>query len=94
MKNDRFRLAVHIKPGASQNQIVNYDNGILRVRIAAPPVGGKANAKLIEFMSEILDTAKSNITIEKGFTGKDKILTITGVSEEQLSERLIIFCKL
>jgi len=81
-------LQVHIQPGASQNKIVSYDEGVLKVRIAAPPVEGKANRKLIEFLSDTLDTAKSNITIESGLTGKNKIVAVAGLSAERLQELL------
>lgn len=81
-------LRVHIQPGASQNEIVSYENGILRIRINAPPVEGKANARLVEFLSDILDTAKSNIVIEKGLKGKDKVLKISGITGEQLKGKI------
>ena len=83
-----LRLSVQIQPNASRNQIVSFDNDTLKIRIAAPPIEGKSNAKLVEYLSDILDVAKSNITIEKGLTGKRKILSISGITEEQLIERI------
>lgn len=82
------RLQVHIQPNASQNKIVSYDNCVLKVRIAAPPVEGKANRKLIEFLSDILDLAKSNISIENGLSGKRKIISVAGLTENQIVEHI------
>ena len=88
MKKDAARLEVHIQPNSSRNMITGYTGGVLRVKIAAPPVEGKANQKLIEFLSEVLDTAKSNIRIVSGQTGKHKILEIANLPSEEIKERL------
>jgi len=87
-KINPIRLDVHIQPNASQNKIVGYADGVLKVRIAAPPVEGKANRKLIEFLSEVLDTAKSNIVLESGLTGKRKVISVAGLYPEKLREHL------
>jgi len=87
-EKESVRLQVQIQPNASQNKIASFTGKILKVRIAAPPVEGKANQKLIEFLSDVLDTAKSNIVIESGHTGKHKLLSIKGMTLEKINERL------
>ena len=84
----RARISVHLQPNARRDEAVSYENGILRVKIAAPPVEGKANRRLVEFLSEILDIARSRIAIAKGLASKEKTVVIEGLSPDQVSEKL------
>jgi uncharacterized protein (TIGR00251 family) len=71
---------LRIQPGAPKNEIVGFANGVWKIKIAAPPVEGKANKELIDYLSEVLDVAKSSITIIKGEKGRDKTILIVGLS--------------
>ena len=82
-------LNVIVQPGASSNRVVGYEDSILRLRIAAPPVEGKANRKLIKFLSDLLNIPQSNINIKSGLTSKHKTVVISNLTSEQLSERLL-----
>lgn len=84
----RTPLRIHLQPNAKRDEAVSFENGILRVRIAAPPTEGKANKRLIEFISEVLDIAKSRVAIEKGLASRQKTVTIEGLTPAQISERL------
>lgn len=84
----RARISVHLQPNARRDEAVSYENGILRVKIAAPPVEGKANRRLVEFLSEILDIARSRIAIAKGLASKEKTVVIEGLSPDQVSKKL------
>jgi uncharacterized protein len=83
-----FHLEVQIQPNAKVNQIVSYAGGVLKVKIAAPPVEGKANKMLALYLSEVLDIPKSSIDIEHGLTGKKKLLAIENFTEDKLKTRL------
>jgi uncharacterized protein (TIGR00251 family) len=78
------KIVVRVQPNASQNQAQGFKDGVLYVRIAAPPVKGKANQELIKFLSDILGVSKSNLTIEKGMTGKRKVICISGLTQDQV----------
>jgi len=78
---------VRVQPNAGQNQVLGFKDGVLYVRIAAPPIKGKANQELITFLSDILGVSKSNLTIKKGITGKRKVIRITGLTQSQVMER-------
>ncbi|MBI2850368.1 MAG: YggU family protein [Chloroflexi bacterium] len=82
------RLVVKVKPNARQSQVVGFRKGVLEIRIAAPPVEGKANDALIKFLSECLGVSKSRLTIEKGLTGRMKTITIQGLSQSEVTGRL------
>ena len=58
------------------------------VRVTAPPVDGEANAAVIALLARLLDTAKSNVTVRRGATGRNKIVDIAGVDAKDAAERL------
>ncbi|MDO8577749.1 MAG: DUF167 domain-containing protein [Dehalococcoidales bacterium] len=82
------RIIVRVRPGARKNEVLGFLEDVLRVKIAAPPVEGKANRELIVFLSEVLGIRKSDITIEKGETAKRKVVGIIGVTQSQIMERV------
>lgn len=51
-KDELTYLHVRIQPGAAQNKVAGYEDGILKLRIAAPPVENKANRKTIEYLAD------------------------------------------
>ena len=78
------KLTVQIQPNAKRNEVTSFSDNILHLKIAAPPVEGKANRELIKFLSELLDISKSNIILEKGATSKKKVLLIQSVTPDQM----------
>jgi len=64
MKDKRARIAVQVQPNSRKNEIASFEDGVLKVKISAPPVKGKANRELIEFLSDILNISKGSIIIE------------------------------
>ncbi len=81
-------LEVFIHPGAKKNQITSFENNILNIRVAAPPVEGKANHQMVGFLSDVLKIAKSSITIKVGLSGKRKVLEITDITSDELKSKL------
>ena len=77
----RISLTVHIQPGARRNEIVGLQGEALKIKVAAPPVDNKANAALIDFLSETLGVPRSAIGIRHGMTGRRKRVEITGGPE-------------
>lgn len=71
-------LLVKVIPNARSNALDSFQDGILKVRIHAPPDKGKANETLIEFLAETFQIAKSRITIISGHTNRLKKLKIEG----------------
>lgn len=69
-------LKIEAKPNSKKNTIEIVDNFTLKVRIASPPVEGRANKVLIEYLSEILEISKSKIHLLKGQSSKFKWIKI------------------
>ena len=79
---------MQVHPNAAKNQVVSFSAGVLEVRVAAPPVKGKANKELIAFLGRLLGVSKINITILKGQTARHKIVAVKGLSQEEVMNRL------
>ncbi|MBI2779788.1 MAG: YggU family protein [Gammaproteobacteria bacterium] len=75
-EHDALLLAIRVQPRASKDEMVTGQGDHLKIRIAAPPVDGKANAYLIEFLSGVFTVPKSNITILSGEVGRAKRIRI------------------
>jgi uncharacterized protein (TIGR00251 family) len=58
LSENYINIQVQIQPGSSKDQIIGLHNDRLRVKIAAPPVDGRANESLIEFMAKVLGVLK------------------------------------
>ena len=69
-------LEVHVQPSAKKNEIVGVHGDALKIRVAAPPVEGKANAALIAFLAEAFGVAKGNVAILRGETGRRKTVRV------------------
>lgn len=74
-------LYLKIKPNQRFNA-VDLVEGQWTVRVKAPAIDGKANAALVEYLSEILRIPKSKIVLKKGATGKIKCLEIDAPDSE------------
>ena len=88
MADKKMTLMLQVQPNAKRNEVLGFAEGILRLKIAAPPVEGKANKELISFLSKTLGINKSSITIDRGHTSKVKIVTILGLDRDQIYERI------
>jgi len=83
------KLSIQVHPGAKKNEVVRFEAGVWHIKVAAPPVEGKANEALIKFLSKSLDIPKSKISLEKGTTSRHKIISVEGLSTEQIQSLLL-----
>ena len=80
------KLAVIVVPRSSKTEIVGVVGEYLKIRLAAPPVDGKANKELIKYLSKLLRIPKYNIRIITGASGKRKLLGFEGVEQKVIDK--------
>ena len=80
---------VRVQPGASNNQIIAIQEDALRIRISAPPVEGKANKALVQFLAKQLGLKRSQVKILSGHTTKIKTIQVVGEGTEKGLQNII-----
>jgi uncharacterized protein (TIGR00251 family) len=83
---DGTYLEVWAKPRASKSAIAEPREDALTIRLAAPPVDGKANEVLIKFLSKLLKVPKSDLQLVSGLSGRNKRVLVKGLAPEEVSE--------
>ena len=81
-------LPIRVLPGASRNQIEHSDSGTFKIKLTAPPVEGKANKLLQRFLAKKLGVSKTRVEIVSGWRGREKVIKIHGLSDEEVNRRL------
>lgn len=81
-------LALHIQPGAKKTELAGLHGEALKIRLAAPPVDGKANAALVAFLAKACGVSKSAVELVSGETSRSKRVRVRGV-ESAMLERLV-----
>lgn len=74
--NEGWLLNLHIQPGAKKSGVVGLHGDALKVRVASPPVNGKANEALVAFIAACLGLPKRSVQLVKGETSRTKTLLI------------------
>ncbi len=87
MAIEQSKIWVQVQPNARGNEVLGEKDGVWHLKIAAPPVRGRANQELTRFLSDVLQIARSRLEIEKGLTSRRKLIVITGLSPEQVKRR-------
>ena len=82
-------ISVLLQPRSSKTRTMGVYGDSLKIAVTAPPVEGKANQALIEFVSAALKLPKSSISIVSGESSRRKKLLVLGVSPEELPEEFI-----
>ncbi len=73
----KVTLAVKVIPKSSRTEVVGHlADGTLRIKVAAPPEKGKANAELCDFLAREFGVPKANVTIESGHVSPRKRLRV------------------
>ena len=83
------KISVRVYPSAATSGVVGFTEGVLRVRVSAPPVKGKANKELIALLSKILDISRNKICIIRGHVNRNKVISIDGLNQDEVMKRLI-----
>jgi len=81
---DGVTLAVRAQPGAKRTAIAGvYGEGAaaqLKIAVEAPPVEGRANSALVEFLADTFDVAKNRVELLSGELSRSKVFLVRGIS--------------
>ncbi|HEY4978932.1 MAG TPA: DUF167 domain-containing protein [Candidatus Acidoferrum sp.] len=77
-------FSVRVQPRASRDEVAGVMDGALKIRLTAPAVENRANEALIEFLAELLKTAKSAVRIQSGLQSRLKRVEVRGVTRQQI----------
>lgn len=84
-------ITIRVTPRSRRTEVAGImEDGTLRIRVKEPPVDGKANDALIEYLAKILGVRKNRIEILAGEKGLDKIVTILDMDAEEVQEKLTL----
>jgi len=82
------RIEVYVQPRAAKTELAGMHDGRIKIRLAAPPVDGAANAELTAFIAQQLGIAKSKVRVVAGATSRRKVVEVDDASGRALAERL------
>ena len=88
IESDSIKIRLKAVPGASRDSIAGVLGDRLKVRISAPPEGGKANKAICKLFAKALGIKPANIEIIAGHTNPEKTIQITSLSDLQISTLL------
>lgn len=80
-EGDGVMLSLHIQPGAKKTEVAGPHGEALKIRLAAPPVDGKANAALLAFIAAKVGAGRTAVELLSGETSRAKRVRIAGMSE-------------
>ncbi len=76
-KDDVVTINLHVQPGAKSSSISGLHGDDLKIRLAAPPIEGRANKALMKFLAEIFSVPLRNIKLLRGQQSRHKVVQIT-----------------
>ena len=81
-------LTVHLQPNASRTECAGFHGEALKVRIAAPPVDGAANAALVRFLADRMSLSSRDVTILSGTSSRSKRVLLRRATLATVKDRL------
>ena len=74
-----IRITLHVQPGARKSEVAGEHGEALKIRLAAPPVEGKANAELLRWLADYLGVPRKTVTLLSGERNRHKIVAVDGL---------------
>jgi len=86
--DDAVALHVHVQPGAGRSAVVGRHGTALKVRVAAPPIGGRANVACAELLAEEFGLETAQVELTGGDTSRSKTFTLSGLDLDEFRRHL------
>jgi len=87
-KDDRVSFAVRVQPRASRTALAGLHGDAIKIRIAAPPVDGKANDECRRFIAKLIGVATASVEIIAGESSRDKVIRVRHTTVARVREAL------
>lgn len=87
-ENDTLIVNIYVQPGAKRTEIVGFYGDALKIRLASPPIDGRANDALLNFVAQLFDVPRRQVELIRGDKSRHKKVAITGSKIEPLSIEL------
>lgn len=71
-------LTLHVQPGAKHSNIAGLHGDALKIRLAAPPIEGRANEALLKYLAELFDVPLRQVELKQGAQSRHKVVAISG----------------
>lgn len=81
-------FSVRVVPRASKTEIAGEIGGVVKVRVASPPVDGAANEELVKFLAKKLGVSRSDVGLISGTASRTKTIRVYGLTARQLLDAL------
>ncbi len=82
------RIAVRLRPGGRGDALLGIEDGVLRARVSAPPLEGRANRALCKLIAAQVRVPPSRVSVVRGAKSRDKLVAVEGVETDELLTRL------
>ena len=87
-KDNAVTIKVRVQPRAPRTEIAGEHAGAIKLRIAAPPVDGKANEECRRYLARLLKVSATSVEIISGSSSRDKVIRIHNISARRVLEAL------
>jgi uncharacterized protein (TIGR00251 family) len=75
---ETITLTLHVQPGAKCSEIAGLHGEALKIKLAAPPIEGRANDALLKFIAELFAVPRRNAELKQGGQSRHKVVAVTG----------------
>ena len=86
---DGVVLSLHVQPGAKRTEVMGLHGEALKIRLAAPPVEGKANECLVDFVADKLGVPKRQVTLVSGLSSRSKRVAVAGMNAAEVEGKML-----
>jgi len=87
-KDGAVTIRIKVQPRAPRTEIVGEHDGAIKLRVAAPPIDGKANEECRRFLAKLFEVSATSVEIISGDSSRDKVIRIRNISARRVLEAL------
>lgn len=77
------QLTLHVQPGARSTAVAGRHGDAIKVRLAAPPIDGRANEALLAFVAAVSGVPSRDVTLVRGAASRSKVVEVHGLAPER-----------